>query len=118
MAFHPALTELRGIVKKLHTILEVFEEHRMAFKEQPLMVFRWAPTLKDNLVRAKLPRIQTEGVRGCFKCGKALCQVCSYMSEGSTLKCNVSGREYDKNSDFTCNSSGVVHLIGCKVCGK
>ena len=57
------------------------------------MVFRRAPSLKDNLVRAKLPRSQTEGVRGCCKFGKVLCQVCSFMSEGSTFKCNVSGRE-------------------------
>ena len=46
------------------------------------------------------------------KRGKARCQVCSYMSEGSSFKCNVSGREYDINSDLTCNSSGVVYLLG------
>ena len=99
-------------------MLEASEEHRMAFKEHPLVVFRRAPNLKDNLVRAKLPKIRTEGVRGCFRCGKARCQVCSYMSEGSGFRCNVSGREYDINSDFNCDSSGVVYLLGCKVCGK
>ena len=118
VTFHPALNELRGIIRKLHTMLEASEEHRMAFKEQPLVVFRRAPNLKDNLVRAKLPKIRTEGVRGCFRCGKARCQVCSYMSEGSGFRCNVSGREYDINSDFNCDSSGVVYLLGCKVCGK
>ena len=45
-------------------------------------------------------------------------QVCSYMSEGSSFRCNVSGRDYDINSEFNCDSSGVVHLLGCKVCGK
>ena len=63
VAFHPALNELRGIVKKLYTMLEVPEEHWMAFKEQPLVVSRRVPNLKDNLVGAKLPRIQTERVR-------------------------------------------------------
>ena len=118
VTFHPALNELRGIIRKLHTMLEASEEHRMAFKEHPLVVFRRAPNLKDNLVRAKLPKIRTEGVRGCFRCGKARCQVCSYMSEGSGFRCNVSIREYDINSDFNCDSSGVVYLLGCKVCGK
>ena len=70
VTYHPALNELRGIVKKLHTILEVSEEHRMTFKEQPLVVFKQAPNLKDNLVRAKFPRFRTEGIRGCFRCGK------------------------------------------------
>ena len=46
------------------------------------------------------------------------CQVCRYMSEGSSFKCIVLGREYDINCDFNCNSSGVVYLLGCKVCGK
>ena len=90
----------------------------MAFKEQPLAVFRRASYLKDNLVRAKLPGVRTEEVRGCFRCGKARCQVCGYMSEGSRFRCNVSGREYDINSDFNFDSSRVVNLLGCKVCGK
>ena len=40
------------------------------------------------------------------------------MSEGSSFRCNVSGREYDIKSDFNCDSSGVVYLLGCKLCGK
>ena len=40
------------------------------------------------------------------------------MSEGSSFKCNVSGREYDINKDLTCDSSGVVYLFSCKVCVK
>ena len=58
------------------------------------MVFRRALDLKDNLVRAKLPRIQTEGVRGCVKCGTVRYQVCNFMSEGSSLS------EYDVSSNF------------------
>ena len=73
MTFHPALNELRGIVKKIHAMLDASEEHKDAFIEQPLVVFRRASNLKDNLVRAKLPRSQTEGVSGCFKCGKVHC---------------------------------------------
>ena len=103
VAFHPALNELRGIVKKLYTTLEAPEEHWMAFKEQPLVVSRRVPNLKDNLVRAKLPKIRTEGVRGFFRCGKARCQVCSYMSEGSNFRYNVSGKEYDIQSAVNCD---------------
>ena len=83
--FHPALNGLREIVKKLHAMLDASEEHKNAFKEQPLVIFRRTPHLKDNLVRAKHPRSQTEGVRGCFKCGKVRCQVCSFTSEGNSL---------------------------------
>ena len=57
------------------------------------MVFRRAPNLKDSFVRAKLPKIQTEVAKGCFKCGKSRCQVCSFISEGNSFSCNVSGKQ-------------------------
>ena len=99
-------------------MLDASEEHKRVFKEKPLMAFRRAPNLKDSLVRAKLPKLQTEGIKGCLRCGKLRCQVCSFMSEGNSFRCSVSGREYAINSSFTCDSSGVVYLICCKVCGK
>ena len=40
------------------------------------------------------------------------------MSEGSSFKCYFSGREYDINNDFNCDSLGVVYLLDCKVCCK
>ena len=71
VTFHPALNELRGIIKKLNTMFDASEEHRMAFTVQPLVVLRRAPNLKDNLVRTTFSRIRTEGARGFFRCGKA-----------------------------------------------
>ena len=49
------------------------------------MVFRRAPTSKDSLVRVTLPKAQTGIAKGCFKCGKSRCQVCSFISEGSSF---------------------------------
>ena len=60
VTFHLSVNELRGIVKKLHTVLDASEEHEKALTEQSLVVFRRVPNLKDNLVTAKLPRSQTE----------------------------------------------------------
>ena len=82
------------------------------------MLFRRRPNLKDNIVRAKLPWIHTEVVKGCSRCGKSRCQVCSFISEGSSLSCNVSGKQYSINSSFNCDSSGVVYVLGCRACGK
>ena len=81
------------------------------------MVFRKAPNPKDNLVRAMLPKIQTERSESCFECGRVRCHVCSFMSKSSSFNCNVSGREYDIGGNFACDSSGVVHQFWCKVCG-
>ena len=40
------------------------------------------------------------------------------MSNGSNFRSNFSGREYSISSRFTCDSSGVVYILHCKVCGK
>ena len=40
------------------------------------------------------------------------------MVEGDRFSCNGPGREYMISSSFTCDSSGIVYLLGCKVCGK
>ena len=102
--------------------MESSEEHRKLFRDHPLVVFRRAPNLKDSPVRARLPKLQTEVVRGCFRCCKSRCQICSFMSEGSNFRCNVSGREYSISSGVVVSpvSSivGVVYILGCKVCGK
>ena len=118
VTFHPALKVVRDILRRLHIMLEASEEHRKLFKDQPLVVFRRAPNLKDSLVRSRLPKLQTEVVRGCFRCGKSRCQVCSFMSEGSNFRSNYSGWEYSISSRSDCYSSEVVYVLNCKVCGK
>ena len=42
----------------------------------------------------------------------------SVYVRGWHFKCNISGRQYDININFTCDSAGVVYLLGCKVCSK
>ena len=55
VSFHQLLSEPNNIFCRLQNILDASEEHRNVFKEQPLVAFRHAPILKDNLIRAKLP---------------------------------------------------------------
>ena len=40
------------------------------------------------------------------------------MTEGDSFSCNGSGRKCGISSCFTCDSSGVVYLLGCNVCSK
>ena len=99
-------------------MLDASKKHRRVFKEHPLVVLRRAQNSKDSLVRAKLPKSQTGIAKGCSNCGKSRCQVCSFISEDSSFRCNVSGNQYSINSSFNCDSSGVLYLLGCKFCDK
>ena len=106
--FHSASCSLRDVAGRLQTILVASEEHMRVFHQNPSVVFRRAPNLKDNLVRAKLPRIKSEVAKVYFKCGKSHCYVCSFMYEGKSFSCNVSGNQNVISSSFNCDSSEVM----------
>ena len=40
------------------------------------------------------------------------------MWEGNSFRCSDSGREYTINNRFNCDSSGVLYVLGFKICGK
>ena len=99
-------------------MLDASEGHKKVLPNKPQVSFGRAKDLKDNLVTAKLAPLQQEDqVKGCYQYGKSRCQVCEHMSEGDKFVCHVTGKEYRINSRFDCDSSGVVYLLSCKVCG-
>ena len=95
------------------------DEHREVVPAPPVIAFRRCKNLKDILVRARL-RNQGQGgthTKGCSGCGKACFQVCNVMSNCDRFKSKVTGKEYKVNYSFNCESSNVVYLLECNVCG-
>ena len=77
-----------------------------------------AHQLEGQFSERKASLVPEKMVKGCSRCGKSNRQVCSYISEGSSFSCSVSGKQYSTSSSFSCDSSEVAYLLGCKVCGK
>ena len=105
--------------KHLSKIFTNLEEHRKVFPEPPFIAFRRCKNLNDILVRAML---SSEGngetdKKGCSHCGKSRCQVCYVMSNSEHFHSNVDSRENRINYSFNCDSSNVVYLLECTVCG-
>ena len=69
-----------------HQKIKFTTERSKDSKEKPLVAFKRTPNVKDSLVRAKLPKFQTEGLKGCFRCGKSHCQVRSFMLESNSCR--------------------------------
>ena len=117
--YHPALNGLGKVARRLHPMLTNSEEHRRVFPEPPLIAFRRCKNLKDILVRARLSSEGNGGTdkKGCSRCGKSRCQVCHVMSNSEHFHSNVDSREYRINYSFNCDSSNVVYLLECTVCG-
>ena len=69
VTFNPAYQNLNRLSRKLHVILTCDSDHKKAFKDIPVVGFRRGKSLRDFLMRAKVPQLEVEqGVsKGCLK---------------------------------------------------
>ena len=118
--YHPAFSKLSRVLKELDCILQGNEEHRKVFEDTPLVGFRNGKSLKNILVRAVLPKIDSSnGEPGSQKCGKRNCEVCLNLVSTSEFESTTTGEKFKiKKGPLNCNSKKVVYLITCKVCRK
>ena len=93
------------------------DEHRVVRPEPPVTACRRCKNLKDILVRARLTNNNTFDTRGCARCETSRCQVCQSMSDSDSFHSNITKKEYKINFSFNCDSSNVVYLFDCVVCG-
>ena len=73
--------------------------------------------MKDRLVRPKL-KIDADVETGVFKCNNKRCEICNFIEPGNEFKSFVTRKTYKINFRFDCNSSDVIYLTSCKVCGQ
>ena len=116
LTFHPAFQSLYKVLRKLQTILSCDKIHKEVFQDVPIVGFRNSKSLKDMLVRAKVPPLkQTEG--SCKGCSGKRCGVCSFI-KCTTQFSDKEGKKYNiRVPALNCNSKNVVYLLNCKTCG-
>ena len=74
-------------------------------------------SLKDHLVRAKVPNVEITG--RSESCGKGNCQVCDFICDTDTFSTKACGETFKIQSRvLNCNSQKVVYLLKCEICGK
>ena len=71
VTYHPAFSKLKKVMSSINILLTPDQEHNRVFKEVPIIGFRRAKSLKDLLVRAKVPLL--------------------YKKEGSCGPCSLRG---------------------------
>ena len=100
--------------------MEGNEEHRKVFEDTPLVGFRNGKSLKNILVRAILPKIDSsKNEPGSKKCGKTNCEVCHNLVSTNEFESTTTGEKFKiQKGPLNCNSEKVVYLITCKVCRK
>ena len=79
------------------------------------MGFQNGKSLKDNLVRAALPK--TDNAGGSEPCGKGTLQVCDHIIRTNTFTTKACREVFKiQSGSLNCNSEKVVHLLRCKIC--
>ena len=115
ITYHPHFKNLSTLLRKLHIILSCDNAHKNVFADIPIVGFRKGKSLKDLLVRARVPSLcKIKGESG--KCLGKRCGVCAAIKTTSDF-CDNKGKSYKiRAGSLNCNSSNVVYLLTCKVC--
>ena len=116
ITYHPAFSRLKHVLSNIHVLLTPNEEHRNTFCNIPVVGFKKGRSLKDLLVRAKLPELKQGGGKsaGCNRTG---CEVCEFLEPTESFTNKEGDKKYTINSSLNCNSKNIVYLIQCKTCG-
>ena len=96
ISYYPAFQNVRSIMQELHTMLTPNKEHKKVFPDVHVVGFRNGKSLKENLVRAKLPKLEESG--RCEPCGRKPCSVCNSISTTTTFSTEAF-QETCKNSE-------------------
>ena len=116
ITYHPAFGKIKQNLSKIHLLLTPDSEHRDVFQNIPIVGFKRGKSLKDFLVRAKLPKTsQSSGE--CKGCGAKRCGVCKILKNTNTFE-SKNGKQYSIRSEgeLNCSSKCVVYLVTCKIC--
>ena len=117
--YHPAYSKLKHVLSNINLLLTPDAQHRKVFPEVPVVGFKRGKSLKDLLIRAKVP-VETETDGKSCGCQGTRCEVCTFLEEKNTFT-NKEGSDTYKirgGLHLDCNSENVIYLVTCKKCKK
>ena len=66
ITYYSVFQNVRNILQELRILLTPDKEHKTVFQDIPIVGFRNSKSLKDHLVRAKLPIVEITGRSDCY----------------------------------------------------
>ena len=93
ITYYPIFSKLKNILFKIHLLLTPDREHRKVFENVPIIGFKKGKSLKEILVRAKVPPLKTE--KGfCGPCNKPRCEICKHITKTHQFESSSTKRMY------------------------
>ena len=114
----PNFSKRKYISSKIHFLLTPDREQSNVFETLPVIGFKKGKSLRDILVRAKVPPLKTEeGL--CGPCNKPKCEICKHITKTHKFESSSTKRKYSvRPQNLNCASKNVVYLFACKTCHK
>ena len=110
ITYHLSLAQLKIIITRIHLLLTPDNEHNKVFKDVPIIRFRRANSLKDILVRTKVPQIKNKG--WCGPCKRRTCEICKHIVPTRNFTSSTTKRTYEiRPENLNCRSKNVVFDI-------
>ena len=118
ITYHPNVSNLKDTMSFLHLLLTPDQKHQQVFHKVLIIGFRRVKSLKDILVRAKVPPV-LKNERSCGPCKKSRCEICEHIVSTDNFKSITTQRTYFiRPPDLKCSSKNVVYLFTCKTCSN
>lgn len=118
LQYHPALPDVNKVVKSAWNTMTKDPYLKTVFEKPPMVAFKRPKSLRDILVRAKVPTAnnrKSSRVANCMKkCNK--CVACPFIKECKYLKSSYGVFDVKINQPVNCNTSNVVYIIECTKC--
>ena len=91
ITYYPVFKDIRNILQELHFLLAPDKEHKRVFPNVPVVGFCIGKSLKDNLVRAALPKTRNIWEENLFRLYKIIRTTTTFTTEacGKLLKFTV-----------------------------
>ena len=85
--------------------------------EPPRVAYTRTKSLRDHLVRSKVPpssyrQNKRQATSGFKKCGK-MCVACSHSTNSTSHTCTYTGQPFDITSSISCSTPWVIYSVTC-----
>ena len=112
--YHPNFSNLKDTMSFLHLLLTPGQEHQKVFHKVTIIGFWRAKSLKDILVRTKVPSVQ-KNEEFCGPCKKLRCKICEHNVSTYSFKSTMTQRTYFiRPPGLKYSSENAVYLFKCK----
>ena len=112
--YNSANPHFREIISKHWSYLGRSSATRELTNQDIMVTYRKPPSLKDMLVRPKIPQPKSGTSKGCTR--PNTCQYCTRLSQAGKITNLNNNTTYNTINKGTCQSNNLIYCLECKRC--